>query len=135
RYIQDRFLPDKAIDLMDEAGSKLNLTIGTTGKEQVEDRLAEILKEKEDALTKEDYEKAAKLRDEEASLDKVLQSQDTQTSRPTITVEQIQALIEEKTGNPVGKLQEDEKGKMKHLAENLANKVIGQDEAVSKVAK
>jgi ATP-dependent Clp protease ATP-binding subunit ClpE len=134
RYIQDRFLPDKAIDLMDEAGSKLNLEAGYTDKEQLEERLTTISKEKEAALAKEDYEKAAKLRDEEAALEKDLKS-DSGHVRPLVTVEQIQQLIEKKTGIPVGKLHSEEQGKMKHLAENLANKVIGQEEAVKKVSK
>ncbi|KKK34387.1 Clp protease ClpX [Mesobacillus campisalis] len=134
RYIQDRFLPDKAIDLMDEAGSKLNLESDYAGSNDIEDRLAEILKEKETALKNEEYEKAAKLRDEEAALEKSLANGGT-SSRPVVTLEQIQKLIEKKTGIPIGKLQEDEQGKMKHLTANLAGKVIGQDEAVSKVAK
>jgi ATP-dependent Clp protease ATP-binding subunit ClpE len=134
RYIQDRFLPDKAIDLMDEAGSKLNLEAGYADKEQLEERLTAISKEKEAALAKEDYEKAAKLRDEEAALEKELKS-DTNHARPLVTVEQIQQLIEKKTGIPVGKLHSEEQGKMKNLAENLANKVIGQEEAVKKVSK
>lgn len=134
RYIQDRFLPDKAIDLLDEAGSKLNLEAGYTDKEQLEERLAAISKEKEAALAKEDYEKAATLRDEETALEKVLKSE-VNTSRPLVTIEQIQQLIEKKTGIHVGKLHSDEQGKMKHLADNLANKVIGQEEAVKKVSK
>ncbi|MBM4764328.1 ATP-dependent Clp protease ATP-binding subunit [Bacillus sp. B15-48] len=134
RYIQDRFLPDKAIDLMDEAGSKLNLKTDFAGKEKIEERLAVISKEKEAALASEEYEKAAQLRDEEIMLEKTLNS-GTNQSRPLVTVDQIQKLIEKKTGIPVGKLQEDEQGKMKYLAENLANKVIGQDKAVMKVAK
>ncbi|WP_053361995.1 ATP-dependent Clp protease ATP-binding subunit [Bacillus sp. FJAT-27251] len=134
RYIQDRFLPDKAIDLMDEAGSKLNLESDYTGSSDIEDRLAAILKEKEAALKNEEYEKAAKLRDEEAALEKSL-SKGGNSSRPVVTLEQIQKLIEKKTGIPVGKLQEDEQGKMKHLTANLTGKVIGQDEAVAKVAK
>lgn len=134
RYIQDRFLPDKAIDLMDEAGSKLNLKSGYTGKENIESRLAAISKEKEAALAKEDYELAAQLRDEENALERSLNSE-SESTRPFVTVEQIQALIEKKTGIPVGKLHSDEQDKMKHLAENLANKVIGQEEAVQKVSK
>jgi ATP-dependent Clp protease ATP-binding subunit ClpE len=134
RYIQDRFLPDKAIDLMDEAGSKLNLESDYTGKHSIEERLTAILKEKEAALKNEEYEKAAKLRDEEANLEKSL-ANGGNSSRPVVTVEQIQKLIEKKTGIPVGKLQEDEQGKMKNLTANLSGKVIGQDEAVAKVAK
>ncbi|MGC8229578.1 AAA family ATPase [Pseudobacillus badius] len=135
RYIQDRFLPDKAIDLLDEAGSKLNLTIDTQDKESIHERLANIAKEKEAALQQENYEKAAKLRDEEAVLEEKLQGTSEAAERPVVTVEHIQQLIEEKTGIPVGKLQEDEQQAMKHLEDNLAKKVIGQAEAVQKVAK
>ncbi|MFS0637202.1 AAA family ATPase [Mesobacillus foraminis] len=134
RYIQDRFLPDKAIDLMDEAGSRLNLEMDYTGRDHIEKRLAEIATEKENALKNEEYEKAAKLRDEESRLEKSLNDAGG-SHRPIVTVEHIQAIIEQKTGIPVGKIQEDEQGKMKHLAENLASKVIGQEEAVKKVAK
>ncbi|KMY53452.1 Clp protease ClpX [Bacillus sp. FJAT-27231] len=135
RYIQDRFLPDKAIDLLDEAGSKLNLTIDTQDKESINERLAQVAKEKETALQEENYERAAKLRDEELKLEEKLQGTEETVERPVVTVEHIQQLIEEKTGIPVGKLQEDEQQAMKHLEENLAKKVIGQAEAVQKVAK
>ncbi|QNU04839.1 ATP-dependent Clp protease ATP-binding subunit [Peribacillus butanolivorans] len=134
RYIQDRFLPDKAIDLMDEAGSKLNLTIEDGQEEVMKERLANIYKEKEQALNEEDYEKAAVLRDEEEKLEKSLQA-GVNSVKPNVTVEDIQKIIEQKTGIPVGKLQEDEQEKMLHLQEELMKKVIGQEEAVRKVAK
>ncbi|MCZ0755479.1 ATP-dependent Clp protease ATP-binding subunit [Anoxybacillus sp. J5B_2022] len=134
RYIQDRFLPDKAIDLLDEAGSKANLRIGPTDEKQIQERLAQLAKEKEKAAKEENYELAAKLRDEEIKLEKQLQHTKAQET-PVVDVTDIQQLIEEKTGIPVGKLQTDEKEKMKHLEENLAKKVIGQEEAVRKVAK
>lgn len=134
RYIQDRFLPDKAIDLLDEAGSKANLRIGPTDEKQIQERLAQLAKEKEKAAKEENYELAAKLRDEELKLEKQLQHTKAQET-PVVDVTDIQQLIEEKTGIPVGKLQTDEKEKMKHLEENLAKKVIGQEEAVRKVAK
>ncbi|GGJ68791.1 ATP-dependent Clp protease ATP-binding subunit ClpE [Anoxybacillus voinovskiensis] len=134
RYIQDRFLPDKAIDLLDEAGSKANLRIGPTDEKQLHERLAQLAKEKEQAAKEENYELAAKLRAEELTLEKQLQNVKAQET-PIIDVADIQQLIEEKTGIPVGKLQTDEKEKMKHLEENLAKKVIGQEEAVRKVAK
>lgn len=137
RYIQDRFLPDKAIDLMDEAGSILNLnsdTIPDTSK--IQQRLKEISKEKEIALKKEQYEQAAKLRDEEANLEKQLsQTENGNHEHSVVDVGQIQAIVEKKTGIPVGKLQETEQSKMKHLEENISSKVIGQEEAVKKVAK
>lgn len=124
RYIQDRFLPDKAIDLLDEAGSKLNLTIDTQDKESINERLAQIGREKEAALQHEDYEKAAKLRDEETKLEEKLQGAEETVERPVVTVEHIQQVIEEKTGIPVGKLQEDEQQAMKHLEKNLAKKSL-----------
>ncbi len=134
RYIQDRFLPDKAIDLLDEAGSKANLHIGPTDEKQIQERLAQIAKEKAQAAKEENYELAAKLRDEELKLEKQLQNGVSQ-ERPVVDVADIQRIIEEKTGIPVGKLQADEKEKMKHLEENLSKKVVGQAEAVKKVAK
>lgn len=134
RYIQDRFLPDKAIDLMDEAGSKLNLASDYTNKNNAESRLAEIAKEKEQALKQEDYETAARLRDEEAKYENALNEKGF-NDRPAVKVHHIQEIIEKKTGIPVGKLQEDEQEKMKNLVVNLNGKVIGQEDAVQKVAK
>jgi ATP-dependent Clp protease ATP-binding subunit ClpE len=134
RYIQDRFLPDKAIDLLDEAGSKLNLISDYQSNEQIEQRLKEIDAEKEDALKSENYEKAATLRDEEAKLEKAL-NKASGMDRPLVEVSHIQEIIEEKTGIPVGKLQKDEQLKMKALEDNLNHKVIGQEKAVKKVAK
>jgi ATP-dependent Clp protease ATP-binding subunit ClpE len=137
RYIQDRFLPDKAIDLMDEAGSILNLqTDIAPDTTQIENRLKEIAKEKEEALKHEQYELAAKLRDEENALEKKLANAENAGGNvPVVKVEHIQKIIEKKTGIPVGKLQKDEQNKMKNLEQNLAKKVIGQEEAVKKVAK
>ncbi|MBE6183587.1 ATP-dependent Clp protease ATP-binding subunit [Heyndrickxia ginsengihumi] len=134
RYIQDRYLPDKAIDLMDEAGSKLNLTITIPSKEDIEKRLNEIKQEKQAALAKEDYETAAKLRNEETKL-KEWQTSKQDSAKPIVDVAQIQEIIEKKTGIPVGKLEVDEQQKLQHLKENLSAKVIGQQEAVNKVAK
>lgn len=134
RYIQDRFLPDKAIDLMDEAGSKLNLetVYGTT--ESIEQRLKEIAHQKEQVLNEENYEEAAKLREEEIMLEKAL-NDSTAAERPIVTATHIQAIIEKKTGIPIGKLMEDEQKKLTNLQDRLTNKVIGQEEAVKKVAK
>jgi ATP-dependent Clp protease ATP-binding subunit ClpE len=134
RYIQDRFLPDKAIDLLDEAGSKLNLTSGYSSTEAIEKRLKEIANEKEEVLKAEEYEKAAKLREEEKHLEKALNSSSS-NERPVVDVQLIQEIIEKKTGIPVGKLHDDEQVKMKELEKNLSTNVIGQDEAVKKVAK
>ncbi|GMB08695.1 ATP-dependent Clp protease ATP-binding subunit [Thermolongibacillus altinsuensis] len=134
RYIQDRFLPDKAIDLLDEAGSKVSLRAIPTDEQAIHERLEQIRKEKEKAAQEENYELAAKLRTEELRLEKQLENKGEQ-QKPIVDVIHIQQIIEEKTGIPVGKLQADEQTKMKHLEENLAKKVIGQEEAVRKVAK
>jgi ATP-dependent Clp protease ATP-binding subunit ClpE len=135
RYIQDRFLPDKAIDLMDEAGSRSNLKHITIEKSSVEDRLAQIVKEKEQAATGENYELAAKLRQEELVLEEKLKAQEQNQDAAIVEVEDIQNIVEMKTGIPVRKLQQDEQSKMKKLAEKLSAQVIGQSEAVEKVAK
>jgi ATP-dependent Clp protease ATP-binding subunit ClpE len=128
RYIQDRYLPDKAIDLLDEAGSKKNLQAGSG--EDISGQLAEISRKKAQATKEENYELAAKLRDEELKLEKM------QTPvKAVVDLADIQAIIEKKTGIPVGKLQEDEQAQMKNLENKLSGKVIGQDEAVKKVAK
>lgn len=134
RYIQDRYLPDKAIDLMDEAGSKMNLESKTLTPAFIEERLKQIANEKKKALQAENYELAAKLRDEEQTLEKQRNNVQEQAA-PIVNVDMIQQIVEEKTGIPVGKIQADEQQKLKHIEENLAAKVIGQDEAVHKVAK
>lgn len=133
RYIQDRFLPDKAIDLMDEIGSALTLTSGPTTLDELKERLAEITKEKQQATAQEDYERAAKLRDEENLLHK--QMNENRAEKTEVTVADIQGLIEKRTGIPVRKLQKAEQTKMKDLHNRLARQVIGQAEAVEKVAK
>ncbi|HET7657353.1 MAG TPA: AAA family ATPase [Bacillales bacterium] len=136
RYIQDRFLPDKAIDLMDEAGSKVNLAQVNGERDSLEAKLAEITKQKEQATLNEEYEKAAKLRDEERELEKKLkEAGESNENKSDVDVEDIQTIVEGKTGIPVRKLQRDEQAKMKHLAERLNAKVIGQEQAAAKVAK
>ncbi|UOQ48852.1 AAA family ATPase [Gracilibacillus caseinilyticus] len=134
RYIQDRFLPDKAIDLIDEAGARLNLDVSESDDEAIQKRLDEIAKEKTEAAEREDYERAANLRHQEIKLEKKL-AETKEAPKAEVTVEEIQLIIEEKTGIPVRKIQSDEQSKMKHLATNLGEKVIGQEVAVEKVAK
>ncbi|GGH75429.1 ATP-dependent Clp protease ATP-binding subunit ClpE [Pullulanibacillus pueri] len=136
RYIQDRFLPDKAIDLMDEAGSKINLLHSQTNGEDIRARLEQIVSEKEQASEREDYERAAKLRQEELLLEEELKELETsENNQAVVDIDTIEALVEAKTGIPVRKLQQDEQEKMKNLPERLNEKVIGQQEAVEKVAK
>lgn len=128
RYIQDRYLPDKAIDLLDEAGSKKNLQSG--GGADISGQLEELARKKAQATKEENYELAAKLRDEEMKLEQ-MQS----PVKSVVDLADIQAIIEKKTGIPVGKLQEDEQAQMKNLENKLSSKVIGQEDAVRKVAK
>jgi len=134
RYMTDRYLPDKAIDLLDEAGSKANLSINVADEKDIQTKLASITKEKEKAAEQENYELAAKLRFEEIQLEKQLSELEKMT-KPTVLVEDIHQIISEKTGIPVGKLQSDDKEKLKLLERELSQKVIGQKEAVQKVAK
>ncbi|MFV8827278.1 ATP-dependent Clp protease ATP-binding subunit [Alkalihalobacterium sp. APHAB7] len=133
RFIQDRQLPDKAIDLLDEAGSKCNLKDASNKQANIEARLEAIQKEKIKAAEKEDYETAAKLRQEELQLEEKLKH--AENNDPAVTVEDIQLLIEKKTGIPVRKLQQSEQEKLRNLQVQLANKVIGQAAAVEAVAK
>ncbi|MGO4886215.1 AAA family ATPase [Anaerobacillus sp. MEB173] len=133
RYIQDRFLPDKAIDLMDEAGAKLNLAHGELDVNYLKQRLKDIAEEKQQATKLEHYEKAAILRDEERDMKQVLSEYSDDITKD-VTVEMIQEIIEISTGIPVQKLQKEEQQKMKDLKERLASKIIGQDKAIEKVA-
>ncbi|MFS0689929.1 ATP-dependent Clp protease ATP-binding subunit [Sporosarcina sp. 179-K 8C2 HS] len=136
RYIQDRFLPDKAIDLMDEVGARLNLKHSSADADAIEKRIEDVVQQKEQAAEMEDYEKAATLRQEEMQLRQQLEDAEKgEASLYEVTVEDIEEIVEEKTGIPVTKLQASEQAKMKDLAENLRKKVIGQEEAADKVAK
>ncbi|WP_087975148.1 ATP-dependent Clp protease ATP-binding subunit [Oceanobacillus rekensis] len=135
RYIQDRFLPDKAIDLMDEVGSRLNLENAQKDSKSLQQRLDDVVKEKQEAADREDYEHAANLRYQEIQLQKQLEKAVDGERVLDIDISDIQLIVEEKTGIPVTKMQADEQEKMKNIAENLRKKVIGQDEAVDKIAK
>jgi ATP-dependent Clp protease ATP-binding subunit ClpE len=135
RYIQDRFLPDKAIDLLDVAGAKISMRSTNQDDEVLRTRLEAVVQEKRKATEAEEYERAAALRDEEAKLIKQLDGQDKQIQKYEVTIEDIQEIIECQTGIPVKKLQKDEQTKMKNLSQILACKVVGQAEAVDKVAK
>lgn len=134
RYIQDRYLPDKAIDLLDEAGSKKNLMLKTESDEHLKDRLKQVTLKKQEATKNENYELAATLRDEEVRLESQLNNEVT-AEKLIVSIEDIQSIIEKKTGIPVGKLQDHEQSKMKHLEKSLSEKVIGQEDAVRKVTK
>ena len=135
RYIQDRFLPDKAIDLLDETGSKKNLTIQIVDPKTIDKKLAEAEQQKSQASQEEDFEKAAYYRDQINKLQKMKERQLTDEETPVITEKDMEKIVEKRTGIPVGELKEKEQTQLKNLAVDLKQHVIGQDEAVDKVAK
>ena len=142
RYITDRFLPDKAIDVVDEAASKVRMKVFSAAPDvkALEDRLNTVKKEKEAAVTSQDFEKAAKLRDEEQSLlkeigDKKSIAKEKSDQKLIVTEEDIAAVVAQWTGIPVVKIAEEESATLLHLEEELHKRVVGQDEAVTAVAK
>ena len=143
RYINDRFLPDKAIDLMDEASSRLRMKsyMEPDSFKGMQDEIERLNKEKEDAIRIQEFEKAAKLRDEENNkkkeLEKAKKDWQEKNSKQILQLkeEDIQAVVAAWTGIPVSKVSETESEKLKNLEQNLHKRVIGQDEAVSAVAK
>ena len=142
RYITDRFLPDKAIDVVDEAASKVRMKVFSAAPDvkALEDRLNTVKKEKEAAVTSQDFEKAAELRDEEQSLlkeigDKKSIAKEKSDQKLIVTEEDIAAVVAQWTGIPVVKIAEEESATLLHLEEELHKRVVGQDEAVTAVAK
>ena len=143
RYINDRFLPDKAIDLIDEAASRVKLRTYTEPDniKELEAKIEKTEKEKEEAVRLQDFEKAAKLRDRQKTQKEKLQKENEKwkekntRSVTTLTEEDIAEVIASWTGIPVKKISEDENKKLKQLEETLHKRVIGQNEAVSAVAK
>lgn len=135
RYIQDRFLPDKAIDLLDEAGSKMNLTLNFVDPKVIDQRLIEAENLKSQATREEDFEKAAYFRDQIAKYKEMQKKKVTDQDTPIISEKTIEHIIEQKTNIPVGDLKKKEQSQLIHLAEDLKSHVIGQDDAVDKIAK
>ena len=142
RYITDRFLPDKAIDVVDEAASKVRMKVFSAAPDikALEDRLNSVKKEKEAAVTSQDFEKAAKLRDEEQALvkeidDKKSVAKEECDQKLIVTEEDIAAVVAQWTGIPVAKIAEEESESLLHLEDELHKRVIGQDDAVTAVAK
>lgn len=135
RYIQDRFLPDKAIDLLDEAGSKMNLTLTFVDPQELDQRLIEAERLKTQATRDEDFEKAAYYRDQIAKYKELQKTEIHDQDMPVITEKIIEAIIEQKTNIPVGDLKEKEQSQLVNLADDLKAHVIGQDPAIDKIAK
>ena len=143
RYVTDRFLPDKAIDLIDEAASRIRLKTFTTPPDlkNLEEKLKNIRKEKEDAIHCQEFEKAAKLRDDEHKIkDELKKSKDdwrqkNQTKTDTVTEDDIAAIVSNWTGIPVKKLAQEESERLLKMEEILHMRVVGQDDAVKSVSR
>ena len=142
RYIADRYLPDKAIDLIDESASRVRLQSMTMPNDvkSIEDKIKELDKEKESAVASQDFERAAKLRDEQKSLEEKLSTekekwQDNTKQGGEVTAEDIAKIVSDWTGVPVVQLTEEESQRLLNMEEILHKRVIGQDEAVKAISK
>ena len=141
--LSDRFLPDKAIDLMDEAASRVRLAafVAPAGMKELDGKLAELLKEKEEAVNNQNFERAAAIRDEERAIRdemtsrKVSWEREREGRKCVVTENSIAEVVNAWTGIPVNRLTEDESEKLLHLEDELHKRVIGQDEAVEAVAR
>ncbi len=133
RYIQDRYLPDKAIDLLDEAGSRKNLALQAFDPSEVKAKITQAQANKKAALDQEDYEKAAFYRDQVAKLEEHLTAKPQAKSE--VTAQDMEKIVEEMTSIPVGELKQKEQAQLQTLAQTLKQNVIGQDRAVDKVAR
>lgn len=143
KYVTDRFLPDKAIDVIDEASSKVRLKVSSLCPEgrKLDKQLKEIVKEKEEAIRNQDFEKASSLRDDETNMkDKIREvteqwKKDNEANKPVVTEEDVAEVISTMTGVPVTKLTEGESERLLKLEDTLHARVIGQSDAVTAIAK
>jgi ATP-dependent Clp protease ATP-binding subunit ClpC len=139
RYITDRFLPDKAIDLIDQAGARVRLRTKTPGvdRRELERRAEELRRDRDQAVASEDYEQASRLRDELRDIrDRVEQlGRDSGAAVPEVTPDDIAEVVSRATGIPVNQLTEEEKSRLLGLEEHLHDRVVGQDQAVAAVAE
>ncbi len=141
RYITDRFLPDKAIDLMDEAASKVKIFTVTTPPDlkDLEEKLEQLSKEKEEAISIQDFERAAEIRNEEKQTQQELEERKNswkdKDSEAIVTDEEIANVVSDWTGVPVNKLREEESERLLNMEKIIHGRVIGQQEAVKSVAR
>ena len=143
RYIGDRFLPDKAIDLMDEAASQVRMTAESSSPDlkALEEKITALHREKNDAIAAQDFEKAAQLRDiekdyqEQVDIERDKWRKSLSQNRGTVTADDIAKVVAGWTGIPVTRLTEDESMRLLKLEEKLHQRVVGQDDAVTAVAK
>ncbi len=143
KYITDRFLPDKAIDVIDEASSKVRLKVSNLSPEgkELEKELRGLIKEKEEAIRNQEFEKASQLRDDEADLKEKIREmaqkykEEHEANKPTVTAENVAEVISTMTGVPVTKLTEGESERLLKLEDTLHERVIGQHDAVVAISK
>ena len=143
RYIADRYLPDKAIDLIDEAGSRsrLQTTVLPQNLKDKETEIVQVSKDKDTAISSQEYEKAARLRDKEKELRKGLEDskkkwkEKRETTQPTVTAEDIASIVAKWTGIPVQRLTEKESEKLVHMEDELHKRVVGQEEAIKSLSQ
>lgn len=143
KYVSDRFLPDKAIDVLDEASSKVRLQVSSLSPEgkELDKELRALIKEKEEAIRNQEFEKASQLRDDEAEMkDKIRElsaqwREEHEANKPTVTEEQIAEVVSVMTGVPVTKLTEGESDRLLKLEDVLHERVIGQSDAVVSISK
>jgi ATP-dependent Clp protease ATP-binding subunit ClpC len=143
RYINDRFLPDKAIDLMDEASSRVRMDAETASPDlkSLEEKLTALRREKDEAVTAQDFEKAAQLRDIEKDYEEQMEierdkwQQQMSVNRGQVTEEDIARVVADWTGIPATRLTESESERLLHLEDTLHERVVGQDEAVTAIAR
>ena len=142
RYITERFLPDKAIDVVDEAASKVRMKVFSAAPDvkALETQLADVKKEKEAAVTAQEFEKAAEMRDEEKRIEKEINdkkkvAKENSDAKLVVTDEDIASVVAQWTGIPVSKIAQEESESLLHLEEELHKRVIGQDEAVVAISK
>ena len=143
KYVTDRFLPDKAIDALDEASSKVRLKVSSLCPEarELDKKLKEIVKDKEEAIRNQDFEKASSLRDDEADMkDKIREvteqwKKDNEANKPVVTAEDVAEVIATMTGVPVTRLTEGESERLLNLEKVLHERVIGQNDAIVAVSK
>ena len=143
RYITDRFLPDKAIDVIDEAGARARIAaqVPPPQVEELKEALAEIAERKEGAIRDQDFEKAAELRDEERALQGKIQAEqdeweeERKRHRPEIDVEDVAFIVGRWTGIPVTRLQQAETDRLVHMEDELHKRVVGQDNAITAIAR
>ncbi len=135
RYIQDRFLPDKAIDLLDESGSRKNLTLDAIDPKDVQQKIDSAEQQKQNALKQEDYEKAAFYRDQVKKFEAMRDNKVNTEKEPTVNEKDIEKIIEEMTNIPVGELKSQEQEQLRNLTPDLEAHVIGQNNAVEQVSR